>query len=376
MSLFQQSTITFTDAKAIVTGSAGTVTDTALTKMGAIAICQAIEKWNAKRAWNFLTTTAPTFSIDPSLGADYLLPPDFSGAYSARTTTTNKRNLIPVSQREYDWFDPYGMTGTALYYSPYIIGTLGKVRFHPTPSVYDTVVLKYYRKMSLPMASTTTLSGCTCSTTRTTFAGIPVVSGSRDVTVSSTSGLYVGEKVDHDTHFITAGTTISDIKSSTVLTLSAAATGSGTGALTIGSTIMTVSSTNGIRAAAGVSGTGIASGTTVLRVLDGTTIQLSAPITAAISSVTFSSEGQFLDIPADYERGILSLAKYYYLRDKGGDEERIKGWKQEGQEAFQEAIANDNTNTDDQQGFQPGYLCPNTSFPSNPNDIRWAYTDW
>jgi hypothetical protein len=379
MNLFQQSSLTYTAAKLQVVRSAGAVTDTDLSTMAGQALTAAVERWNNKKAWSFMLCTAPTFSYDTSLGADYNLPPDFAGPYNLKDTY-NKRNLTPKQQREWDWADPTGTPGTPACYGMFLQGGTGKLRLYPTPASYGQLSLKYYRKMAIPMESLT-VTGCTCSASRVSLTHAVTTTGSDIVSVTSGAGACYSGEVFTVTGGLTAGTTILDVRSDTSLQVSAVATGAVDVTGTVGGTVVTTTTVNGfagVRRGVTVTGTGVATGSTVRRVIDATTLELSLPISAAMSNVslTFDSATQWMDIPADYERGIISLAKYYYLRDKGGDEARVQGWQQESEKAFAEALANDATVTDEQIGFKPGYLGPNDNIPASPNDIRWAFTDW
>jgi hypothetical protein len=378
MSLFQQSALTYTSAKNQVARSAGMVTDPDLSTMAAQAVVQAIERWNNKKAWTFLLTTAPTFSFDSSLGQDYNLPADFAGPYSVRDIT-NKRNFMPIQQRLWDWGDPTATPGAPIMYGMFQQGGDGKLRLYPIPSNSGKISLKYYRQLTLPMESLT-VSGCASSATRITFASSSSSIGSDILTVSSgASTCRVGEVLTTQNGFA-AGATIKDIISDTQIQMSVAATGGSTDPASFGNTILTTSSGTfaGVRRGAGITVSGVATGTTIQRILSLTQVELSQPVSTAVASgvSTISSESQLLDIPANFERGILALAKFYYLRDKGGDEERIQGWKREADEAFAEAMANDATTPEEQPGFLPGYLGPDTTYPASPNDIRWAWAEW
>lgn len=75
-----------------------------------------------------------------------------------------------------------------------------------------------------------------------------------------------------------------------------------------------------------------------------------------------------LDLPQDYELGFLGLAKYYFLLDKGGNDQRMAGWKADGEAALEAAEARDLQLPDTEMGFLPGAYVSTYGF--NPNDIR------
>lgn len=379
MAIFQQSSLTYSAAKTIVTTAAGTVTDSDLLTLSGHAIQQAIERWNNKRYWTFLLTTAGTIGVDPSLGQDYLLPPDFNAPYDLRTLS-NKRMLIPMTQREYGWADPYQQPGTPFFYGMFNSGGLGKLRLYPSPVSTDTLTLHYYRRMAIPMDTTSTDASCSVASNRLTFTGATTVSGSNVLTVASgAASAYPGEVITHAN--VPNGTTVSYVAMDTQIIMSANATASGAATATLGMTIATSTTTtafNGFRPGAALTAPSQLAGLTVQRVIDPQTLQFSGPASATFNNqiITGDSSNTLLDLHADFERGILSLAKFYYLTDKGGDPQRIQSWDAEAKAAFAEAINRDSTVADDQLAFQPGYLAPQSSYPMNPNDIRWAWTDW
>lgn len=66
-----------------------------------------------------------------------------------------------------------------------------------------------------------------------------------------------------------------------------------------------------------------------------------------------------LDIPADYEFGLLSLAKYFYLTDKGGPPERLQTHKEEGYGTLMEARAKQIWTNAPPRLVPPGLTTPN-----------------
>lgn len=379
MAIFPQCSITLSDARADVAQSSGDQGDTEMETLAYKAIRQAIERWNHYHPWVLLLNTADDIGVDSSLGQDYLLPPDFGMIYNVKSAA-NSRNLRPLTQREYDWADPFAQPGTPTHYGLYRVGAVGKIRLYPTPAGGDRISVKYYRRLNIPMQSVA-VGSSTTSASDVTLTGCTLVSGSTTLTSTSTNmgNIYVGAVLANAN--ITAGTTVVRINSSTELVMSAAATGSASAqSVTVGLNLLqnsTAGAFNNVRIGAPVSGTGVAAGTTVYRIITPTSLVLSAPTTSAINTtVTFDSSSTLLDIPADWERGVIAQAKYYYLTDKGGDSQRIQGWRDEADRALSEAKGKDNMVTDDLLGFQPGYLAPQVYYPLNPNDVRWAWSDW
>lgn len=82
-----------------------------------------------------------------------------------------------------------------------------------------------------------------------------------------------------------------------------------------------------------------------------------------------SAAATVLDIPQDAELAILSLAKAYYLADRGGNDTRGDMWRREGEMALRELRARENQKPDWTTGFRPGYeawgmrIGPNETWP-------------
>lgn len=381
MAVYAQSTLTLSDAKTIVQTSAGNVTDTDLGTLAARSLQQAIERWNNHHLWNWLLVEAGTIGVSSTLGGDYPLPGDFGFVYDVKLTTLPKV-LRPMTQREYDWYDPLASASTPGWYGTFNSGTAGTLRIYPTPSLTDLLLLRYYRRMAIPMES---VAVATCSTQAADYtdASCTTVSGSDVLTLGTaitTTTIQPGCVVAGTG--VTAGTTVLRILTSTTVQMSAAATSPGAGrSMNFGLNILTTTVTNGfnnVRTGAPVSGTGIGSGKTVAKLLSTTTLLLSSATAAATGSITatFDSGSVLLDIPADFERAILALGKYYYLTDKGGDSQRIQNWKEEAERGLMEAKNKDAVQPDEMLAFQPGYLAPSPQWPMNPNAIGWAGTDW
>ena len=79
---------------------------------------------------------------------------------------------------------------------------------------------------------------------------------------------------------------------------------------------------------------------------------------------TASASGA-IDIPEDFESGFISLAKYYFLVDKGGEPERSAAWKEEGYAVLNQARSMEQNQPDQTGGFMPGYLADAAGW--NPN---------
>lgn len=382
MALYAQCSLTLSDARKDVAQSAASQNDPDMLTLAAKAIRQAIERYNNHHPWNFLLLEAPVFGIDGTLGSDYPLPADFGFIYDVRTTTNNKRVIRPMTQREYDWMDPFQNTGIAQTYGLLNSGGTGTIRFYPPLSSGDLVQLDYYRRMALPMESVTVATSSTI-TNDYTDSNASITNGSNVLTLGTAvtpTTFYPGAVISGPAG-IPAGTTVVTILTSTTVQMSKNATATASAqTANFGLNILTTTVANGfnnVRLGAPVSGAGIAAGTTVSRLISTTKVLLSTATAAATGSisVTFDSTSVLLDIPADYERAIMALSKYYFLTDKGGEAERQAAWKEEAQVGMIEAKNKDSTIPDEILAFQPGYLAPQPNFTLTPNSIAWSWMD-
>jgi hypothetical protein len=72
-------------------------------------------------------------------------------------------------------------------------------------------------------------------------------------------------------------------------------------------------------------------------------------------------DADVLDIPIDFEWGILSGAKALFLTDKVGYDRASAFWAAQGEKELKNAKKSDSLHPDAQQGFLPGYLQPSVS---------------
>lgn len=80
-----------------------------------------------------------------------------------------------------------------------------------------------------------------------------------------------------------------------------------------------------------------------------------------------SATANTLDIPEDHELGVLSLAKYFYLLDKGGPTERLQGWGGIAEDELKKAIAADKRIPDAEIYLTPGAAIDSYAGIVNPN---------
>lgn len=214
MALYQQSTLTFSDAKVKVANASSAGADTDMLTKAGDAIRHAFMDWNNARHWNFTKTTAYIRTIAPFTVAncvlvsgnptittgdtssivagdivsgtgidndvvvdavvdsttfrlkraptesgtvtltlarrDYALPADVKFIFDIRYVTAS-RVILPVDDRLLDRLDPVRTdTADPNYYLTYPIGELGKIRFDKPTSGVGTIILKYHRRLTVP----------------------------------------------------------------------------------------------------------------------------------------------------------------------------------------------------------------------------------
>lgn len=82
-----------------------------------------------------------------------------------------------------------------------------------------------------------------------------------------------------------------------------------------------------------------------------------------------------LDIPMDWELGLIATAKWLFLLDKGGNTDRMEGWAAIAQNEMERQIANYTFPTPDQQAnFQAAV--PVDMWAWNPADTKGALAIW
>lgn len=96
------------------------------------------------------TVVTPTFSRDL-----YALPSDCKAIYTAALLIA-RRPLYYIGRRLYDRLDShYGQASTPAYYDLFVMGAKGKIRLLEVPNASDRIMMRYYRRMTVPTVSAT-----------------------------------------------------------------------------------------------------------------------------------------------------------------------------------------------------------------------------
>lgn len=234
---------------------------------------QAIKYWN-RYNWKWRLKQATDFSISAS-STGFALPWDFKDVYTLRWNGSNPHYLRAVTRRDYDrrWYDQ-DQPGFPMAYELFKVGELGSLGLVPVPSQAGTAVLKYYSRMMVP---------CTVST------------GTFTVTANQAS-------IDGDYTGVTLGSRIYNTKWP---------------AGTYVNSIARLSSNTSPAISLGFSA--------------------SATASASGQNIQFGGEDEILDIPEDYENGILAWATGHFLSSLGTPTERLQYFVTLGMDELQEA---------------------------------------
>lgn len=281
MSLFQQSTTTFSQAKVKVARSAGKEDNTGFLTRAGESLQAAMRFWNRAAYWDFTRTLHPDVAVDGTVTDTYDLPYDARGLYSVRMEGTNPQALQYVRRRQVDRI--YGVQpwmNRADYYDLFSAGHLGKIRLLNLSNT-NTLRMRYFRRLRVPCS-------LSASVTTTNLAA----------TITCSQGALAGAQIG-----------------------------------------------------AAITGTGIPAGT-VLQAISETGATMSAAATASGSiTATIGSDSAFLDIPCDYEDGVIALAKWHFLSDNGESPERLAAWNAYFTEVLDKAKGENNYNDDEEVEF-------------------------
>lgn len=288
-----------------------------LTRAGR-SIQAAVRHWNNAANWKWLATTKSDYTT--SVGEDeYTLPTLCKGVHSVRMTGGTPRTLEYIGRRQLNRIMPKQDDQLLPYFYDLFNNESnnGVLRLFPIPSLAEPFTLDYYRQMIVPM---------------------DVVSPSA-ANYNSTTG---------------------------ILTLTSVTTAG----ITIGSQIVLNQTTPTIASLTG----------TVDYVTSSTTLHVKDAVLAGTTPTnlggTIGGESYNLDIPSDYEDGIIAWATHHYLANRtGGASPKLQYWAEYAKNELDRALRNNQTDTPDQEiMLLPSYMVDTALL--GPNDIRWADISW
>lgn len=304
--MFQKSSLTFGNAKAQVAAKAGKENTTIFLSRAGESIQQAVKYWN-RYNWRWLMTQAATaseFASYASGATSISLPFDFKDVYSFRITSGGTdRPLTGIPRRLYDrMVRSASANGYLMGYDLFSQGSSNLLSLTPPPDTAGTYDLKYYRRMWVPCA----ISGVAghINTLEGTVTGV-------NPTLSSTAcgGATLGS-------WLTATATASGCYSrpTQIIGINESFTVSAYG------------------------GAGVNIGSPHLELLTGTASAFRPVATGNCVAATIGGDNYTLDIPEDYENGIIAWAIHHFLATLGAPDSRLAYFVKLANEELTEAL--------------------------------------
>lgn len=313
--LFQQSSLTFGNAKQYVAEQAGKQQTTEMLDRAGRSIQSAIQDWN-KFNWKW-TLTSATITADAS--GNYQLPYDIKDVYAVTTTGDYPQWVPSVTRRQLTRANARNLQVAPYSYDLFSKNNSGLLRV--VGGEATDLTLEYYRRMTVP---------CTV-----TASGLAALNQATQVHCSANSGealagVYLGNRAFLSTAFLGTATddivgVVTAVRQEVNDTLYASAQ--------FGTTLKFT----------GVTATGV---------------------NTAVSG-TFGGDNMLLDIPESYEWGILSRAVVHFMAGVGGPADKMAEWKQQAATALEEALRDDREQEDTDISFMPAPPV----YPYNPNRI-------
>jgi len=187
MSLFQQSSLSFGEAKIWVAEQHNKQTSPDMLVRAGRAIQRAVKDWNRYK-WEWLITEGTSITVTGGLtNTKYPVPYDYRDMYNLVFTQAGiPRALVQDNKRGYDRVSPQPIASVSTGYNLIRIGDLGKFELQDPPNAGGTIKLLYYRRMHVP-----------CVVTGRTLTEYNVSSSSMPARLylSSTAGIQVGSPV-------------------------------------------------------------------------------------------------------------------------------------------------------------------------------------
>jgi hypothetical protein len=265
------------------------------------SIQHAVRFWN-RYNWRWLQKVAPDYSVSAS-ATGIALPYDFKDVYTLRWETGAPRAILGLPRRQFDRYS-YDQTvpGPVSHYELMERGDQGVLGFVPAANESGTVRLRYYRRMWVP-----------CTVTGVSVTG---ANGSNVLNGSGLAGVTIGS-------FAAGYGTVFDPVTATI----------------------TVTGTP-FSSQAAMSQNWTATGTTA-------------------AGLSFGGDATYLDIPEDYENGILARAAAHFLGGLGAPEGRLSYFQGMAEQELDRAIVTNHEYEDQDICFLPDTTPPFTLI--NPN---------
>lgn len=131
---------------------------------------------------------------------------------------------------------------------------------------------------------------------------------------------------------------------------------------------------DGITIGTTCTGSGITAGTYVQGITSATTLTLSATATSSNVTITFGGDTILLDVPLDWQWGIIAGARHRFLMDKGTHLDLAAYWKKIEEEELMKAKSKNVRNPDEDLVFLPPEIDSGPVW--NPNSVIPYLDNW
>ena len=280
MSLWLQTSLSFGQAKQYVAEQANKQGSTEMLDRAGRSIQAAIQHWNSLDNWRWLLTEGTDTALQENTSA-YLLPYNFKDAYLVTHTKDGSTYVLEQKDRRNyrQLADSSETTATSGFvYDLFNQGATGAIAFLPTPGASaGTFAIDYYRNMTVPCKTAVTAA---------------IDNGSSVITLASTVGVEVGNKLYSASGFVSPPT---------------------------------------------------------IQYIDGNTVTLdqNATATSAALAATAGADTDKLDIPSKYQWNILAWAVHHFMVGVGAPIERMNYWQSYAARGEQDAKTENNALPED-----------------------------
>lgn len=301
MAAFQQTSMTFGQAKTQIAESISRQNTSEFLLRAGKSLQSAFRKWN-KYNWRWLLKQATDYTV--AAGDSYIAAPfDLKDVYTLRQESAGReRALTGVPRRLVDRVIRDQASRAEIL--GYDLATLGRITFPAPADSAGTLRLRFYRRMTLPCSVT----GAAADSTSASPIFIVTSAG-------SAGGATLGSPVAPTT--ITLNTTFGEGYNHAIL----------------------------------IGITDNASGAN----RDKTQLTLNCTASnSASGTLAFGGDNILLDIPEDYVNGVLAEATHDFLNGTGAPESRLNYWVRRAEKELQDALEANSDGEDEDTAFEIG----------------------
>lgn len=346
-----RSNLTFGDAKIQVAQQASKQNTAEFLSRAGVAIQKAVQYWN-RYNWKWLMTQASDVTLEAGDGT-MDVPYDFKDVYDIRVESNGRQHaLVNTNRRLYDRLihdqtarsEPGG-------YDLFSVDGRNVITLTPPPNASTIVRMRYYRRMWVP---------CSVTGIKTSWLW-----GTNASYLNSDTTAYVdGWKRPHEEDATVPTTqtdgysTMADVTIGSPVT-STIVTNAGSTKYWEGATIWTGVLTDYPIYTGFNSSSGNAINNTIIDiskayVLAGSGAAFQQPSTYVPVTVSFGGDHLLLDMPVDFEDGILARATAHFLAGLGAPEGRLGYFMQKAEDELAEARRFNEENEDQDTSFEIG----------------------